>query len=177
MEIQGKNILIVGSGVDLTGRRLASFVDNWQGVVARCNKLYGSPLDIGTRTDIFFTRWQSWVGTITPLQDGAEYVVINDARGITPQELAIIGQEIGVDFPSCGAVAVGWCLHRGARSVSVMGYGYSPQSRGFFPKAYAAKYPEKQGLPVTRYNVDKNSHYDWAKEAAYLIRCPRVRLL
>lgn len=177
MNIQGKNILIVGSGVDLTGRRLASFVDGWPGVVVRCNKVYGDPRDIGRRTDLYFTRWQSWVGNITPLQDGAEYVVINDARGITPQELQIIGQEIGVDHVSCGAVAVAWCLHRGARSVSVMGYGYSPHSRGFFPKAYAAKYEEKRGLPVTRYNADKNTHYDWAREAAWLIRCPRVRLL
>lgn len=67
MEIQGKDILIIGSGVDIVGRRLARFVDTWPGVVVRCNKAYGDPLDIGRRTDLYFTRWESWVGTITPL--------------------------------------------------------------------------------------------------------------
>lgn len=60
-------MLIIGSGCDLKGRKLKRFIDEYDGVVIRCNKLYGDPADIGTRTDIFFTRWNSWIGGITPI--------------------------------------------------------------------------------------------------------------
>lgn len=62
-----------------------------------------------------------------------------------------------------------YCMHRGAKSISVMGFGYSPASRGFFPKAYQEKYKEKAGLPVTKYQVDRNPVYNWTLENAFLL--------
>lgn len=168
-EIKNNDVLIIGSGVDLKGRRLARFIDNFRGVVIRCNKIYGDPADVGSRVDLFFTRWRSWFGTLTPLIKGTDYIAVNDCVGISPQECKIIADEVGWEAVSCGVVAVGYCLHRGARSISVIGFGYSPASRGFFPKGYTAAYPEKETLPTTKYNLDKNPHYNWALENAFLI--------
>lgn len=79
MDIKDKRILIVGSSYDMNGKRLGKAIDsgNWD-IVIRLNKRYGSPLDNGTKTDLFFTRWRSWLGTITPKEENMQYIFIND---------------------------------------------------------------------------------------------------
>lgn len=58
-ELAGKNILVIGSGSDLDGRKMKELIDgDTYDVIARVNKYYGSPDDVGTRTDYIFTRWQ-----------------------------------------------------------------------------------------------------------------------
>lgn len=137
-------------------------------IVIRLNKHYGEAVDVGTRTDLWITRWKSWIGNITPLEQ-VPYVVLNDNVGISPQEYQIIMDELGHTAASCGLLAVAWCLHRGAKSVSVIGYGYYPQIYGFCPKQYLQQYDEKKKLPVSRFGVDCNPRYDWVKEARYLL--------
>lgn len=88
MNIRGKNVLIIGSGCDMKGRRAAAFIDSFDGVVIRCNRPYQSAQDGGKRCDLWFTRWRSWVGSITP-KDG-EHIIINDCDGITQNELEIM---------------------------------------------------------------------------------------
>lgn len=92
------------------------------------------------------------------------------------REQKIILEELGHSAASCGLIAVAFCLHRGARNISVLGFGHSGASRGFFPKAYTASYKEKELLDVTRYKLDKNCHYDWRKEDAFLAN-NRINLL
>lgn len=77
--------------------------------------------------------------------------------------------ELGHDAASCGLLAVAYCLHRGARSISVIGFGYYPAIDGFCPKQYLTKYDEKKNLPVSRYNADLNTHYNWMAETRYLL--------
>ena len=165
-------MLIIGSGIDLKGRKMKQYINNFNGVVIRCNKLYGGELDdsdVGSRTDIMFTRWRSWIGRITPKLNDADYVVVNDLVGISKNEMECIYAELGHTAASCGLVAVAFCLHRGARSVTVVGFGHSGASRGFFPKQYTCTHKEKQTLETSRYNLDKNPHYDWTKENDYLV--------
>lgn len=85
IDLHGKNILIIGSGADIAGRRMGRDIDagKWD-IVIRLNKHYGDAVDVGTRTDIWFTRWLSWIGNITPKDEHAAYIVLNDARGISP---------------------------------------------------------------------------------------------
>lgn len=44
MDLRGKNILIIGSGADIAGRRMGKDIDNgkWD-IVIRLNKHYGTP--------------------------------------------------------------------------------------------------------------------------------------
>lgn len=169
MDLHGKNILIIGSGADIAGRRMGRDIDagKWD-IVIRLNKHYGEPQDCGTRTDIWITRWRSWIGNITP-RENKPYVVLNEHIGISPQEYQIILEELGHTAASCGLLAVAWCLHRGARSISVIGYGYYPQIYAFCPKQYLQQYDEKKKLPVSRFGVDCNPRYDWVREARYLL--------
>lgn len=168
MDIRGKNIIIIGSGADLAGRRMGKDIDRgkWD-IVIRLNKRYGTPHDVGNRTDLWITRWRSWIGTITPAED-KPYIILNEHVGISPKEYQIILDELGHNAASCGLLAVAWCLHRGARSVSVIGYGYYPDIYSFCPKQYLMQYDEKKNLPVSRFNQDCNPRYDWIAEARYL---------
>lgn len=166
--LKDQDVLVVGSGADLKGRHMAKFVDEWPGTVIRCNKEY-CPEDSGTRTDIFFTRWNSWIGRITPRRDDCDYVVINDALGYSTTEQEMTLAELGHSAASCGLHAVAFARHRGARRIYAIGFGYSPASRCFFPKSYAARYDEKKNLAVTQYGRDANPHYNWRKENEYLV--------
>ena len=44
MDLHGKNILIIGSGADIAGRRMGRYIDagKWD-IVIRLNKHYGEP--------------------------------------------------------------------------------------------------------------------------------------
>lgn len=51
-----KNCIIIGSGSDLTGRKLGKLIDSGEfGKVFRVNKFYGNKDDVGTRTDYVVT--------------------------------------------------------------------------------------------------------------------------
>lgn len=89
IDLRNKNVLIVGSGCDLIGRRMSKWINDFDGVVIRVNKRYGDPLDVGTRCDLWVTRWLSWIGNITP-SEAVDYVVLNDYQGITAGETEII---------------------------------------------------------------------------------------
>lgn len=57
-QYRDKTILIVGSGSDLDGRGMQEIIDSDRyDIVARVNKMYGAPQDVGTRANVLFTRW------------------------------------------------------------------------------------------------------------------------
>lgn len=88
-EYRGKTVLIVGSGYDLDGRGLGERIDSgeWD-VVARINKHYGKPEDVGNRTDVILTRWYSWLDnhewfSEEEQQNAREVVVLNQHLGFS----------------------------------------------------------------------------------------------
>lgn len=177
--LNNARVLLIGSGADLAGRRLGAVIDRsnrWQ-LVARCNKHYGSPLDVGRRCELAFVRWRSWLA-----QEGAapghaggpwwpydvrcgirQLVVLNEYQGISAQEHAACAAEAGVDKPSCGLLAAWWLSVRGAR-VDCIGMGYNGRAW-----ATAKQYATRQ--------ADTNDHYDWAAEHRWMAAQPNITLL
>lgn len=157
MQLNNKHVLIVGSGIDLTGRRLQHKIDHTQrwDLIARLNRPYGERQDTGHRTDIIFTRWQKWVEwwPSTMLYSSKELIIVNEQGGITLPEMQQICQEIGHDHASIGLIAAAYCLNRGA-TVDVIGYGWLNGT----------------WVPSKRYTgkLDKNPAYNWDKEHTWL---------
>lgn len=164
---EGVRVLLVGSGADLAGRRLGRAVDcsrRWD-VVARCNKFYGAPVDVGYRCEVAFIRWRHWLfeRAAAPGVTGGEWwppavrcgvrrvVVLNEFQGVSEAECRAVAREVGVERASCGVLAAAWLLNRGAR-VEAIGMGWDG-SAWAAAKSYGG-----------RAQVDKNEHYDWGKE-------------
>lgn len=179
-DFRGVRVLVIGSGLDLNGRRLADAIDfsaRWD-VVARLNKYYGDPRDVGRRCELGFIRWRGWQtkqgGAV--MREGQDWwpydvrcgvrrwVVLNEFAGISPGEHDMTAAEAGVEKPSCGLLAVAWLLNRGARAVDVIGFGMG--ATGWLArKAY------------TNGVVDGNPHYDWEKEHRWMERQGRVHMI
>lgn len=130
----------------------------------------GDERDAGTRTDIFFTRWKSWLGGITPELPDTEYIFINEQIGITRYEYESIRNEVGVEHVSAGTIACAWLLNRGAR-VDAIGFGYDKFTDSFYPKAYTKKYKEHTKITESGGTLvnDKNEAYDFKKENMWLL--------
>lgn len=126
VELRGKKVLVVGSSIELDDYHFTNNnLDKWD-VVIRLNKLYGN---LGTRTDIIFTRWISWIKDPYKLRnffpqsviDNSKSIIIaNQNIGISATEVALIKEEAGVEHASIGLVAVGYCLHRGQERLALL---------------------------------------------------------
>jgi hypothetical protein len=156
--MRGRDVLVVGSGVDLVGRRLGPRIDRGEyGLVVRVNKPYGEPRDAGRRMDLLVTRWSSWVARFFPgLAYDGPVLVLNEHKGMSEAEHRAASLELGWQHVSAGMLACMWCLNRGARRVRVVGFGYDPQ-RGW---AADKRYPDGQ--------KDGNPLYNWKQEQRWL---------
>ena len=178
INLNGKRVLIIGSGIDLSGRSLGDDINKgrWD-IVIRLNKYYGMEKDIGNRTDIIFTRWSRWLEEdrfkFFPkhiIEQAKEIIITNQYIGIAQSEVELIKQEIGVEHVSIGAMAVAYCLHRGAREVNLIGYGFNG-----YDFAKEKRYSENSGY--YRGFKDNNPVYDWDKERKYYLNQNKVRFL
>lgn len=161
VELRGKKVLVVGSSIELDDYHFTNNnLDKWD-VVIRLNKLYGN---LGTRTDIIFTRWISWIKDPYKLrnffpqsviENSKSIIIANQNIGISATEVALIKEEAGVEHASIGLVAVGYCLHRGARKISLIGFGDGKR------KVYCSNSGYGRGF------VDNNTHYDFKKEREF----------
>lgn len=157
-ELCKKNVLVIGSGSDLVGRRMGHIIDSgrWP-VVIRVNKNYGSALDVGGRMDVLVTRYADWVQRYFPGPTlGCPKVFLNEHFGWTRAEHIAALHEVQHTAVSAGLCACFWALNRGARSVSVLGFGYHPAT-GWAQKK---RYPDG--------TLDQNTHYNWAAENRWL---------
>ena len=158
VDVTKKNVLVIGSGADLVGRRLGRLIDSgrWP-VVVRVNKPYGAAADAGSRMDVLVTRYAAWVQRYFPGPTlGCPKVFLNEHFGWTREEHLAALNEVQHSAVSAGLCACLWALNRGARSVSVLGFGYNPATGWPAEK----RYPD--GTP------DHNPHYNWQAEARWL---------
>jgi len=156
MDIYNKTAIVIGSGSDINGRALGKKIDSghWD-IVIRCNKPYGSPVDVGSRLDIIATRYRSWVARFFGDVHPSAVVAFNEAYNITHAEYQSIMQEVGWTAVSCGVLACAWALNRGARDVYVLGFGHAGSwhhNRKIYPDGVR----------------DTNPHYHWDREAQWV---------
>lgn len=152
-----KSCIVIGGGADIVGRQLGARIDAGAfGVVIRVNKPYGEAVDVGSRTDVLVTRWQSWVGRFFSGREPCSRVVINEHLGISPVEIASASAEIGWRSVSAGLLACQWALNRGASRVFVIGFGYR-RGQGW---SALKTYPDG--------TVDSNERYNWPVENRWL---------
>lgn len=179
--INGKHVLVIGSGADNDGRKMGKEIDlgKWD-VVIRCNKLYGAREDTGTRTDVLFTRWNSWLDNKTFIPDevmaGVKFTVIaNQHIGTSRTEYSWLCAQVGNEQVSCGPQAVHWALTHGAARVDLIGFG---RRGGVFTrdKVYSSADKAVGRVPdhETDNLTDKNPLYNWDLERRWLLRQPRV---
>ena len=180
--LKNKKVLIIGSGIDLSGRKMASIIDksNKYDVIIRLNKLYGSREDTGSRTDILFTRWSRWVDDRFELykffpQDllpsVKQIIITNQHIGISHSEYQLSKQEIGVENISIGALAVCWCLHRAVREINLIGYGFNG-----YEFSNEKRYAENAVIFSKGFN-DTTTHYNWNKERQFFLNQPTVKFI
>lgn len=181
--VRGKRVLVVGSGRDLDGRGLGSAVDrgDWD-IVIRANKVYGDPLDCGSRTDVLVIR------RVVYLESNPEFlperahahikaiIGIEDHKGYTGEEFHRLTQRLG-SLPSTGMCAVMWALDHGAESVDVIGFGWRDG-------AFAGKKSYSTGSPTlvpkiltSAEGVDLNPYCNWDKENAMLLSLEKLNLI
>lgn len=157
-QVSGRDVLVVGSGVDLAGRRLGARIDRGAfGLVVRVNKPYAMGRDAGRRVDLLVTRWSPWCERWFPGYAGP-VVVLNEHRGFSEAEHEAARLEVGWQHVSAGVLACLWCLNRGAQRVRVVGFGYEA-ARGW---ARDKRYPD--GVR------DENPLYNWPLEQHWLAR-------
>lgn len=177
----GKHVLVVGSGDDLDHRNIREDVEGgrWD-VVARVNKHYGAPALVGTRTDVVFTRWPSWLDRFDWFskeeQEGAEVIILNIFHGYSRTEYKWLCRRVGHKNVSAGSQAIDYFLNRGASSVDVVGFGYLNGKRSE-AKRYTAANPSHIPATKTEGVTDVNPNYDWEKENAWRQREKRVHML
>lgn len=182
--LSGKNVLVIGSGADNDGRKLGKDIDlgKWD-VVIRCNKLYGAREDTGTRTDVLFTRWNSWLDNeeFMPREVIANVkvaVIANQHIGVSQTEYGWLCAQVGKDQVSCGPQAVHWALTHGAARVDLIGFG---RKNGVFMRDKVYSKADKDSNRVPNHDIDfltdKNPIYDWHLERMWLMRQPRVHFI
>lgn len=158
IDLTGKNVLIIGSGQDLNGRKLGSKIDSgmFADYIIRVNKPYGDPQDVGSKTDLAFVRKNAFQYYYFPAYVHKDMdVFISEERDMTEDAHQRIANEIGVQKPSCGALAVAWARAMNAKSITIVGFGWK---NGHWPKQKT--YPDG--------TKDNNPEYDWHKEEQWL---------
>ncbi|MBQ8516401.1 MAG: glycosyltransferase family 29 protein [Akkermansia sp.] len=165
--LKNRKVLLIGSGRDLLGRGLGARIDagEWD-VVVRCNHYYGSPEDVGTRTDLAVVRETRFEKTFIDEAPVCPVRVLCTNNGVNfPKELLdIAAREVGHREASIGIIAARWLLNCGAR-LSVMGVGHFPDGSWIEQKTY----PDG--------TVDNAGFCDWGKENAWWERQKGVELL
>lgn len=177
--IKGKTVLIIGSGADIDGRRLAKQIDNTNrfDIVARVNKHYGNEIDTGKRTDVIVTRWLQWVKdginffTNEEIENAKQVIILNQHVGFSQTENQIVCNELGVEKVSAGIQAVSYFLNRGAKTIYLLGFGMTKE--GFMNEKKYCKHSinYKDGMK------DTNQFYDWNKEKTWLKQQSKIIFL
>lgn len=181
--VQGKRVLVIGSGRDLDGRGMGAAVDrgDWD-IVIRANKVYGDPQDCGSRTDVFVIRRTYYLDSNPEfLPERARrhlkaIIGIEDHKGYTSEDFHRLLSRLG-SLPSTGMCALVWALDHGAASVDVIGFGWRD---GAFAgkKSYSTGSPDMVPKILTsKEGVDLNPYCDWGKENAMLVALEKVNLI
>lgn len=176
--IKDARILIIGSGADNDGRRMRDKIDgNYYDLVIRVNKHYGKVEDVGTRTDLIFTRWYQWIAKgqtffrEDDLRQAKKVIILNQQVGISASEMQQGCIEVGHSKVSAGIYAALWCINRGAEQIDLIGYGHYQdgfrQDKKYCQNSY--NYPDRM--------TDNNPLYDWQKEQRWLLAQPQITLL
>lgn len=183
--VDGRDVLVIGSGSDIDGRGMGDEIDNGDRIVVRVNKSYGAPADVGTRTDVIFTRFKHWLELYPwfgrKAQEEAKCIIAcNDRIGYTEEDLhraeAACVPKTGTKVGSAGLLAVEYALHCGANRVDVIGFGWRNGAFAAF-KEYTNS--NESNVPVTcrKDRVDTNTRLDWDAEHKFYIENSRVRLI
>lgn len=169
VNLHDKRVCIIGShatldDLHLTDTQLAQF-----DVVIRLNKFYAA---CGKRCEIIFTRWISWVDDKYKIRnffpqsliDNAQDIIItNQSLGISETEKQLICEEAGVLHASIGLLAVGYCLHRGVRDITLIGFGDGKTKKYCSNSGYGRGYK------------DTNTFYNWKKERNFYENQPKIK--
>ena len=179
LSLYNSKVLVIGSGQDLDGRAMGDIIDgDTYDYVCRINKTYGAIEDVGTRCDVLFTRWSSWVGPGAnfveedTLSKCKRVIILNQHVGYSQTEQTMICYEVGHDHVSAGPQAIHWLLNRGCRHIDLIGFGYKPGEGFMNEKIYAKNsknYPD--GMK------DTNQLYDWTLERKWLQLQPQVNFI
>lgn len=177
---RGMSVLIIGSGRDLDGRKMQDIIDgdNYD-IVVRVNKHYGSVEDVGSRTDIIITRWNSWLDnvewfTADEIEGAKEVVILNQHIGWAATEYEWLCRKVGHKAVSAGVQAIEWALNRGVASIDVIGFGRVDGQRA---KAKTYTTGSVGTTPQGAEQQDNNPHYDWTKEDDWIDEQSRVKFL
>lgn len=182
-ELQGKKILVIGSGSDLDDRKMGSIIDgDTYDIVARVNKHYGSKEDVGNRTDFIFTRWYSWLDSHEWFNEeeqanAKQIIILNQHVGYSRTEYEWLCLKVGHEHVSAGAQVIDYFLNRGVKNIDVIGFGckngkfkrdkvYTNRSEGTTPKHN-----------TTAEGKDENPLYDWHKERYWEVNQAKVNFL
>lgn len=160
IDLTGKDVLIIGSGQDLNGRALGRKIDAGMmgDIIIRVNKPYGDPKDVGSKTDIAFFRKEAFQYYYFPAYvHKLTETFITEERDMSLNEHMEVAKEIGVNKPSCGALAVWWVKQMNPKSITVIGFGWKD---GHWPKKKT--YPDG--------TKDDNPEYEWDKENEWVER-------
>lgn len=167
LTLKNKKVLLIGSGVDIVGRKLGKHIDagEWD-VVVRCNHYYGTAEDVGTRTDLAVVRENKFEKTFIDEAPVCPVRVLCTNQGVNfPRELLeTAARQVGHREASIGVIAALWLLKCGAK-LSVIGIGHFPNGQWVKQKTY----PDG--------TVDTAGFCDWEKENAWWQRQQNVELL
>ena len=165
--LKNRKVLLIGSGADLNGRKLGKRIDagEWD-VVVRCNHYYGSPEDVGTRTDLAMVRLGKFEKDFmneAPCPP-VRVIATNDGANFPREVVLKAAREVGHTEASCGVITARWLLNCGAR-LSVIGIGHYEDGSWIKQKTY----PDG--------TVDTAGFCDWKKENAWWQRQRGIELL
>lgn len=162
LNFKNKKVLVIGSGNDIVGKKLGKKIDagEWDFIV-RCNHYYGDPEDVGTRTDIFITRFKlSGENCLKEFPRSPKYLIsINDYNGYPQHLVQDTIKQVGHYKVSCGALTVNWLLNQQAK-LYLMGFG----------KLTDGSWIEQKTYPDGK--IDHNPFLNWRKEHIWLDRQP-----
>lgn len=182
-QYRNKSVLIIGSGSDLDGRKMQEDIEGSKyDIIARVNKLYGAREDVGTRTDVLFTRWNSWLDNKEWFNDDVqanakEVVILNQHIGYSATEYQWLCARVGHEHVSAGAQAVDFFLNRGAKQVDIIGFGsingqFNPDK--VYTQGSKGTTPEHN---TTKEGKDENPLYNWHLEREWEINQAKVKFL
>ncbi len=162
MELDGKRVLLIGSGADLDGRHMQAEIDSGTtyDLIARVNKPYGYQEDVGTKTDLILVRKAVWLKVfwqrfIREHPQAVAEVVFNEGLNCRRDYGWFAARELGFARLSTGLLAAKWLKEQGA-DVTAIGYGW--REGAFLPvKTYTQTKQE-----------DANPNYDWTRENEWL---------
>lgn len=171
-------VLVIGSGQDLDGRGMRDEIDGDKyDYICRINKTYGNVEDVGTRCDIFVTRWSQWISVgnnfVEPevLHNCQKVIILNQHVNYSKTERLLLSKEMGVEHVSAGPQAIHWLLNRGCKHIDLVGFGYR-DGEFMSDKVYCQNSKNyADGMK------DNNTLYDWGLERKWLQQQPQVHFI